>query len=672
MSSIAYRSDIDGLRALAVLSVLLFHCDLAFTGGFVGVDVFFVISGYLIVGLIEADLREGSFSFADFYARRVRRLYPALFTVLVVTSLWAVWRMLWVDLEDFARSLAAAVTYLTNVLFYSQTGYFTEEATIKPLLHTWSLAVEEQFYLLVPALLVAMHALLSPRWRKALWAVLVAGSFALCLVLVARDKAAAFYLLPTRAWELGVGGMLALTGSGWFARSRLLAEASGVLGLVAVLYAMTVFNGNIPYPDVRAAVPVLGAAMIIAAGADPRTWVARLLSLPPVVFVGRISYPLYLWHWPLVVMVVYGRFDPLTRREGVGVIVMSFALSVLTWWFIERPIRERRWLAGRAQMFRAGAVASLLALVAAGGLLLAKGLPGRHDPALVAQVQEHRLLDVSYWNHDQRQCHLIPAKRLAAGEACVRGAEGVRPSFALVGDSHADAASPGVFAAAEQLGLSGWQLTQPGLLLTPGRRPIGVARAGGEKEVMGFLASHEEIRVILITGWWARAITGRSYRDSPTIFVDEEYSGKGLADNPRSFADAMERLAVAFPDKLIVILDDVPFGRRLDMKSYVRAYAVAGTPPSPGIPTSEALAQRRVYDPALQQVDAAYANVIYRHPFDGLCGDSICPLFDAAGDPIFRDGDHLSRMGGLLLTDDMAAVLREAMQMATATATATP
>ena len=668
MTSIVYRNDIDGLRALAVMSVLLFHCNLAFSGGFVGVDIFYVISGYLIVGLIDADLKAGRFSFAEFYARRIRRLYPALFVVLVATSLWAVWRMLWVDLEDYARSLVAAVVYLTNILFYTQSGYFTEEATIKPLLHTWSLAVEEQFYLLVPALLVVMHRLLAPRWRKALWVILVLGSFALCLILVARDKAAAFYLRPTRAWELGVGGMLALTGSGWLARSRPLAEASGVLGLAAVLYAMVVLNGNKPFPDVRAAAPVLGAALIIAGGANRRTLVARLLSLSPVVFVGRISYPLYLWHWPLLVMVVYGRFDPLSRREGVGIIVLSFALSVLTWWFVERPIRERRWLAGRAQIFRAGAVASLLAMAVAGGLLLAKGFPGRHDPALVAQVQEHRLLDVTYWNHDKRACHLMPASRLAAGEACIRGAEGVTPSFALVGDSHADAASPGVFAAAGRLGLSGWQLTQPGLLLTPGRRPMGVARAGGEKEVMGFLSSHEEIRVILITGWWARAITGRSYRDSPTIFVDEEYSGNGLADNPRSFADAMERLAEAFPDKLIVILDDVPFGRRMDMKSYVRAYAVAGKPPHPGIPASEALAQRRVYDPPLQLVDAAHANVIYRHPFDRLCDDRSCPLFDATGDPIFRDGDHLSRLGGLLLTDAMADILHEAMGMEAAAA----
>lgn len=664
MSAIPYRRDIDGLRAVAVLAVVLFHCDLALSGGFVGVDIFYVISGYLIVGLIEADLLAGRFSFADFYARRVRRLFPALFVVLVAVTVWAVWRMLWVDLQDYAKSLAAAVTYLSNILFYSQSGYFTEAATIKPLLHTWSLAVEEQFYLLVPALMVMLHRFLPRRWRIALWVALVSGSFLLCLIVIARDKAAAFYLLPTRAWEMGAGGLLALCGTGRIARSRLLGEVLGAGGLAAILYSMVAFNGNIPFPDARAAIPVLGATMVIAAGAEPRTLVARLLSTAPAVFVGRISYPLYLWHWPLIVMVVYGRFDPLSRREAAGIIALSVLLAVLTWWFIEGPIRGRRWIGRTRALFGAAALASIVTVAVAGILLAAKGFPGRHDPDLVDLVEEHRLLDVNYWNHDQRQCHLITSRQIAAGEACVRGAKGIAPAFALVGDSHADAASPGIFAAAERLGLSGWQLTQPGLLLTPGRHPLGVARAGGQQEVLDFLTAHPEIRVIVLTGWWARAITGRSYRDSPTIFVDEEYRGTGLADNSRSFAAAMERLAQTFPDRLIVILDDVPFGRLMDMKNYVRAYAVNGTPPPAGLPIGEALAQRRTYDPALQAVDEAHSNVIYRHPFDQFCDDRMCPLFDAStGDPLFRDGDHLSRIGGMRLTDSMARILAEAMEL---------
>lgn len=658
--ALRYRKDIDGLRALAVLAVLLFHTNLAFTGGFVGVDVFYVISGYLIVGLIEADLSAGSFSFRRFYERRIRRLYPALFLVLAVTSVWVVWRMLWVDLQDYARSLLSVIVYLSNLQFYSETGYFTEEATIKPLLHTWSLAVEEQFYLIVPLLMVLAHRWL-PRWgRIGLWGLVVALSFALCLVMIGRDKAATFYLLPTRAWEIGLGGLIALTGTAWVKRSRPLAEVLGLGGLSAILYSMMNFNGNIPFPDARAALPVLGAAAVIAGASLPQTLAARLLSTWPAVFIGRISYPLYLWHWPLIVMVVYGRYAPLSRTEALMVLAGSLILSVLTWWFVERPIRGRRWLPQARPLFATAAAASVMVAGFAGVLLIAKGFPGRHDPALVALVESKKLLDKESWNHDQRQCHLMIARRLADGSACIRGASGVAPTFALVGDSHADAASPGVFAAAERLGISGWQLTMPGLLLTPGRRPISVARAGGQQEVLEFLTANPEIRIIILNGWWARAITGRSYRDSPTIFVDEEYRGTGLADNPRSFATAMERLAETFPDRLIVILDDVPFGRLMDMKNYVRAYAVTGKPPSSGLPLPEALAQRRAYDPALQDVDARHANVIYRHPFDTFCGQDRCPLFDAAGDPIFRDGDHLSRIGSLLLADPMVEILREA------------
>lgn len=661
--TLRYRKDIDGLRALAVLAVLLFHCNLAFTGGFVGVDIFYVISGYLIVGLIEADLAAGRFSFRRFYERRIRRLYPALFLVLVVTSVWAVWRMLWVDLQDYARSLLSVVVYLSNLQFYSESGYFTEEATIKPLLHTWSLAVEEQFYVVVPPLLVLAHRWMPPWARTGLWGFVAALSFVLCLLMIGRDKAATFYLLPTRAWELGLGGLIALTGTVWVARSRLLAEVLGLGGLSAILYSMLTFNGNVPFPDARAAIPVLGAAAVIAGGSLPQTLVPRLLSVWPAVFIGRISYPLYLWHWPLIVMLVYGRYDPLSRREALMVMAGSLVLSVLTWWFVERPIRGRRWLPQARPLFATAAVASFLAAGFSGTLLIAEGFPGRHDPALVALVEGKKLLDKESWNHDQRQCHLINARRLRDGGACIRGSNGVGPTFALVGDSHADAASPGVFAAAERLRLSGWQLTMPGLLLTPGRRPIGVTRAGGQLEVLDFLTDHPEIRIIILNGWWARAITGRSYRDTPTIFVDDEYRGTGLADNPRSFATAMERLAETFPDRLIVILDDVPFGRLMDMKNYVRAYAVTGTSPPPGLPLSEALAQRNAYDPALQAVDARHANVIYRHPFDQLCGERRCPLFNASGDPIFRDGDHLSRIGGLLLADPMEEILRDATDL---------
>jgi len=655
-----YRKDIDGLRALAVLAVLLFYCNLGLTGGFVGVDIFYVISGYLIVGLIEADLSAGRFSFRRFYERRIRRLYPALFLVLAVTSVWAVWRMLWVDLQDYARSLLSVITYLSNVQFYRESGYFTEEATIKPLLHTWSLAVEEQFYLIVPPLLVLAHRWLPRRGRIGLWAVLVALSFALCVVVIGRDKAAAFYLLPTRAWELGLGGLVALTGTAWVARSRPLAEMLGLGGLAAILWAMINFNGNVPFPDERAALPVLGAVAVIMAGSGRQTLVARLLSISPAVFIGRISYPLYLWHWPLIVMVVYGRYAPLSRKEALIVIAGSLILSVLTWWFVEQPIRGRRWLPQARPLFAMAVAASVGIAGFSAVLLVAKGFPGRHDPALVTLVEGKSLLDKNAWSHDQRACHLKTASRLSDGSACIRGAKGVAPTFALVGDSHADAASPGIFAAAQRLELSGWQLTMPGLLLTPGRHPIGSTGAGGQREALDFLTSHPDVRVIILTGWWARAITGRSYRDSPTIFVDEEYRGTGLADNPRSFATAMERLAESFPDRLIVILDDVPFGRLMDMKNYVRAFAVTGSAPTPGIPLSEALAQRHVYDPALQEVDARYANVIYRHPFDQFCGADLCPLFDEAGDPIFRDGDHLSRIGGLMLADPMTTILREA------------
>lgn len=244
-----------------------------------------------------------------------------------------------------------------------------------------------------------------------------------------------------------------------------------------------------------------------------------------------------------------------------------------------------------------------------------------------------------------------PRTALASG-----GAQGVAPSFAFVGDSHADAASPAVFAAAERAGLAGWSITMPGFIFTPGRWHAGSGDDANVQAVLDFIARHPEIDTVVIAAWWSRARIGDSYRDEPALYVDADYDGSGLAYNPGSFDRSLERLTAALPDRKIVLLDDVPASPLLDVKTWVRRYAMAGAEPPPGLSRPQADSQRAAYEPSLEALAARHGNVRYVPVFKGLCGPAVCPLFDAEGLPVFRDGDHLSQVGALGLTDAMAAV----------------
>ena len=341
-----YRAEIDGLRALAVLPVILFHAGFEwFSGGFVGVDVFFVISGYLITTIIISEMAEGKFSIVNFYERRARRILPALFFVMAACLPFA-W--LWLtptDLQDFGQSLVAVSAFSSNILFSLESGYFNPFSETKPLLHTWSLAVEEQFYILFPVLMLLM-------WRFGIKWILILLSFIFVLSLGVAHwgtsytanptiTSASFYLLPTRAWELLIGVFSALFLK---YRSHLkslpINQAFSLAGLIMIFYSILVFDKSIPYPSFYALVPTLGAMLIIISAVH-KTIVYKLLAFKPLVGTGLISYSAYLWHQPLL---AFGK-----QRVGEGVsdyflvalCALSFVMAYLSWRFIENPFRDK-------------------------------------------------------------------------------------------------------------------------------------------------------------------------------------------------------------------------------------------------------------------------------------------------------------------------------------------
>lgn len=384
-SDISYRADIDGLRAIAVLAVVGFHVNLrSLSGGFVGVDIFFVISGFLISQLIISGLKKGTFSFFDFYARRCRRLFPALVAVLVAT-----WGIAWFislpsEFVALAKQIVAGAVFAANILFYAEVGYFDTPAVSKPLLHLWSLGVEEQFYIVFPALLFLLWRLVSI--RKILVAI-AASSFLINIVAVHVDAAFAFYMPFTRFWEFLAGALLAHAITippyvNWGSLKRFGATPTSVsaLGFLLVAMALYFIPKDAAFPGWWALLPTIGTVLIIAG--SPEGWLNRhVLVAPPVVYVGRISYPLYLWHWPLIVVSnaitqSYG-LAHLHRVGLVCAVVASFILATLTYEFIERPIRERKSLQAMRRV-AIGSAACLVPVIALGlATLGADGFPIR-------------------------------------------------------------------------------------------------------------------------------------------------------------------------------------------------------------------------------------------------------------------------------------------------------
>jgi peptidoglycan/LPS O-acetylase OafA/YrhL len=338
-----YRPDIDGLRAIAVLSVMFFHAGFSWSkGGYAGVDVFFVISGYLITSILLKEHAHGSFSIVKFYERRARRILPTLFCVLFVSSLLALQTLTPAQTWEFARSLVYVGIFGSNILFRQSVGYFDVDAEEKPLLHTWSLGVEEQFYVAFPLIL----AFLWPHGRRRLfWILALAAliSLAMCEHGSRRAPAATFYLIPTRAWELLLGALTALAAmDGPLHRrvGRLWAEVLADLGLIMVLGAMVLLGRATPFPSLYALLPAGGAALAIGFSHE-KTLAARLLSLKPLVGIGLISYSAYLWRHPLF---AYGRIitlDALAPSDYGWLIVASLALALATWKFVETPFRDR-------------------------------------------------------------------------------------------------------------------------------------------------------------------------------------------------------------------------------------------------------------------------------------------------------------------------------------------
>ncbi len=642
MTELSYRPDVDGLRAVAVGLVIVQHAGLAFTGGFVGVDVFFVISGFLITRLILSGCDAGTFSLKNFWLRRVRRILPAA-ALVVATTLAVGTVLLWPrELAGLADSAVAQQLGLANVYFWSHGTYFDLPSERSPLLHTWSLAVEEQFYLVWPVLMAYLYRK-SRRAVAAVVCLIVAVTLPFSELVTRADPSPAFYSMPTRAWELLLGaGVLFLPAAvtGRFRGSVL----PGLAGLGLILYAALTYTSLTPFPGLSALAPCLGTALLLGAPARRAASVTGLLSLGPVVAVGRASYSIYLWHWPLLVFARARYGDDLSRAALASIVLAGLAVGGLSYRLVENPVRTRRVLAGNGGLLLTFGLAA--AVLCVSGYSLSAVLHARYDGFVAAVGRPDPATLAGPWSQIfGKDC---PVSDYGTPLGVVPD-DRRPPEFVLWGDSHATAVAPLCDELARARGVYGPCLARGGFAPLVGvwcNKPFNPGKEvqfNWNWDVVEWVRNHKVRHVLMVSRWESKV-------PPPSVALRPEYPGLvcDLRTAAVSREDAVRVWEESFPET-VAALEDA--GARLWFVRQIPAQK-ANPPERPtgaalrGITRREYLTQQAEIDRVLASCRSPALTVVG----PGACwfdGEGYSPVSDAEA-VFYRDADHVSARGAEL------------------------
>jgi peptidoglycan/LPS O-acetylase OafA/YrhL len=618
-----YRPDVDGLRAIAVSLVVLYHVGSHFYGGFIGVDVFFVISGYLISSVILSDISAGRFSISGFYERRIRRILPALLVMMILTSV-LVWQyFIPQEIEAFGRSQLAALFSVSNFLFWAQSGYFDSPSLVKPLLHTWSLAVEEQFYIVFPLLILFVRRFF-PRQMRSIICGLAVISFLASAITVYRNPTAAFFFAPLRAWELLIGTIISQKYLGSI-KGKAFRNLASAAGLLLILASSHYLNDGVPFPGIAALAPCLGAGLIIAAGETGTSIIGKLLSSRPIVFLGLISYSLYLWHWPLLVFQrtssLFFHNAEMTAAQKVVFCLITVAVATLSWRFVEQPFRKGRLRPGRRALLHINAWAVGLIACASLGMVYFKGFPNRF-PVSAQQI-------AAYANYDRTAstregvCFLDGHTKTQdfRKDVCLTQHPG-KTSFLLLGDSHAAQLLAGLVSVFPDR-----DILQANVA---GCRPLIVEPRDVPAECSDlnyfifntYLQSHH-IDTVILAGRWEL-----SDMDPLTKTIDFIHT-RGIF--------------------VVVVGPAIEYDQGLP-----RMLAIAIRNGEPNQPVQHRATEPQRLDTTMANLAETRWHVPYISIYQNLCKPT-CPLYAAPGVPILFDTSHFTAEGSVLLVKTMVA-----------------
>ena len=633
-----YRPEIDGLRAIAILPVVFFHAKWDFfSGGFVGVDVFFVISGYLITSIILKEIATGKFALLSFYERRIRRILPALYLMVFSTIPLTWFFFLPEDMKDYAESLAAVPVFLSNFVFEAQSGYFDRATDIKPLIHTWSLAVEEQFYLFFPIFLVF---LMRFGLQAVMFAIIVIASCSFVLAEWGTKHAPtdSFFLLPTRVWELFTGVTVALY---VHLRGRVIPnDLLAMVGLMMVLIAIFFYETTTPFPGFYALLPTIGTALVILC-AQADGFLGKVLSNRLLVAIGLISFSLYLWHQPILAIATYNLDGQLPIWLSAVLIMLSVGLSVLSYRYVEQPCRDRAIIPTKPL---------LVVLVAASFVFFAIGFYGVKQEGNLHRFNQ-QTLEIA-----NPPPGIVASLKKQDDGALVIGIENVAPSIIFMGDSHTAVLTQSLDAALKARGISALvYLTGPcppllGVLPVGKRGPIckSVVESAFQTAV-----ESSEIDQIVLHAQWSNYTTGTRWgRRSLRFLSDERSTDTSLEENQRVFEAGLERSITHLGSETsILIIKSVPEYNVLVPNFLAKVFHRTGKLDDGRFRVTKQTYRMRNtgVEDAFSKV-AQQSNLRFLEPFLVFCPNDTCQMFDDKMNVLYLDGNHLSRAGADILT----------------------
>lgn len=651
-----YRPDIDGLRAIAITAVVAFHAGLkGVTGGFIGVDIFFVLSGFLITSMLfkEAELT-GKINLQEFYARRVRRLLPASSLVLVISVLLAYFFLIPIGDEQlkFVRSAIAAAFFVSNIYFWkSSGGYFDGPSDQIPLLHTWSLSVEEQFYLIWPILLIGIVRFAILKGLKLRNLVLLAlaamftSSLATSIWLSIESPSAGFYLLPSRIWELAAGAM-----AGVFLHKRELknnlntrwfAELLSLVGLSAIIIGIVYFDPTMAFPGWVALLPVSGTVAVVIAGAlSDKNSVSRILSTKPMVWIGKLSYSWYLWHWPLLVFVKINNFGQSDLSTNLAVVVFALLLAFLTYYFVENPIRHDKPWAFRTQKGSLKLGVGMIVISIATVLALLGIRMQVQETALSKQV-DFAYLDFSPLRFTCSRNGSMPLEVLNK-TACEIGNKTATETIVVWGDSHSDHWMPLIVDYFKNYRII--QYTMPGCppLIGNNNQNVENCRAFNDL-VADSINLNPNVKGVILAARWA------AYAGSPAIQHKQKNDSSIYFDvSASSTQDALNILTISLQRTFKTIykndLKILVMGGTPEFKHPVPACVFRKSPEYCRSTRAENDIYRAKVLSVLQEVVIKHPNTKLADAYEALCSHQYCPVIN--NDQIlYGDGDHLTGSG---------------------------